>query len=784
MTDPAAHDRLVGRDQPLSRIHRALVRSAAGTRQIVVITGESGIGKTSLVRTATEHRDPVAWGTCIDDAGAPGYWPWSRVLDDLARRLGFDEARQLAGDDAPLLATIAPFFGEARATDASGRDRLLLMDAVTRWLDRVAATTPTVVVLDDLQWADDSSVALLDFVARSPRQVALCVVALYRDREMTASARDRLADLVVRAEHEELRGLDRDAVGALVATVAGTVSPSLVDQLHARAGGHPVFTRELALLGTAGPTTQPAPRAVRDALERRIRRLPPSSQRVLEVSALVGNDVYPDVVAGVLGIPIASVDGALAVASDDGVLTTVTAGRLRFAHDLYRETLAASVSAARRPEWHQAIGVSLEARTARGDGVEPAEVARHLAAAVAADGSERAGRWALAASARDCQSLAFAEAAGHLRRWRAAVADAGVAVDDDLLVDVLLAEANAQAAAGSVLDARGLLRSAREAAKRRGDADQLAHVALAVADLGAQFSARRDDVVRELEEALALATASPALEARLTAMLARELQHSVAGDRPRAQPLSERALGLGRATGDPATLLACLLARHDVLWAPGSGARRVEIANEIVQVAQQSGDDERRAEGLLLLASALLEEGSAAFQPALDACLELTDSLGQPRHRYTAETRRTALALLRGDLDEAAERIDRAAALGDRIREPDTANVRMSQRLDLVRARAVPEELARFADDAVGHWTGAPIHAHAVAAGFLARAGDVDGTARHVSWSSTWGRGGPTARTCGRGSSGSSPSPPSRSGTGHCARSSSPTCCPSEAHAA
>lgn len=112
--------------------------------------------------------------------------------------------------------------------------------------------------------------------------------------------------------------------------------------------------------------------------------------------------------------------------------------------------------------------------------------------------------------------------------------------------------------------------------------------------------------------------------------------------------------------------------------------------------------------------------------------MALTDSLGQPRHRYTAETRRTALALLRGDLDEAAVRIDRAAALGDRIREPDTANVRMSQRLDLVRARAVPEELARFADEAVGHWTGAPIHAHAVAAGFLARVGDADGAGRHV----------------------------------------------------
>lgn len=732
MRDPASQDRLVGRDQPLARLRETLARSAAGSRQAVVVTGESGIGKTSLVRAATEDRDPVAWGTCIDDDGAPGYWPWSGVLDHLARRLGTEQARRLAGDDAPLLSTIAPVFGEARATQASGRDRLLLLDAVSRWLEDVAAIMATVVVLDDLQWADDSSLALLDFVARSPRQVGLCVIGLYRDRELNPTARDRLADLVLRAEHVELRGLDRDSVGALVAAVAGEVAPAVVDRLHQRAGGHPVFTRELALLGVDGGGTHQTPSAVRDAIERRTRRLPDDTQRALEVGALAGNEIYPDVIASVLGTSVASVDAACALALDEGVLTIAAPGRLRFAHDLYRETLAGAVGAAQRPQLHCSIGAALEDRAVRGDDVGPAELARHFAAAVAADGSERAGRWALAASARERQSLAFKEAAGHLRRWRSAVVDAGVAVDHDLLLDVLLAEADALARAGSVLDARGLLRLARDLAGRTGASDRLAHVALAVADLGAQFSARRDDVVRELEQALASAVASPALEARLTATLARELQHSVAVDRPRARPLSERALELGRAAGDPATLLACLLARHDVLWTPGSGAERVEIANEIVQVAQRCGDDERQTEGLLLLTNALLEEGSPAFQPTLDACLELTDSLGQPRHRYTAETRRAALALLRGDLDEAEERIEEAAVLGKRIREPDTANVRMSQRLELVRARAVPDELTRFATEAVAHWTGAPVHAHAVAAGFSARAGDLGGARRHV----------------------------------------------------
>ena len=107
-----------------------------------------------------------------------------------------------------------------------------------------------------------------------------------------------------------------------------------------------------------------------------------------------------------------------------------------------------------------------------------------------------------------------------------------------------------------------------------------------MARLGARFSARRDDVIGELDQALsAVAGADPGLEALDSATLARELQHSVADDRPRARPLSERALALGRDTGDAETLLACLLARHDVLWTPGEGAARAEVAQEIVAVA-------------------------------------------------------------------------------------------------------------------------------------------------------------------------------------------------------
>jgi hypothetical protein len=143
-------------------------------------------------------------------------------------------------------------------------------------------------------------------------------------------------------------------------------------------------------------------------------------------------------------------------------------------------------------------------------------------------------------------------------------------------------------------------------------------------------------------------------------------------------------------------------------------------------LAERTGDAERHAEGLLLTANALLEDGSAAFRAVLTGYLSAAESFGQPRHDYLALTRRGALALIDGRLDDAARLIGEASALGDRIGEPDTGNVRMSQLLGLARARSDPDQLRATAAEAISWWVGVPSHAHAVAAGLLAQAGDLE----------------------------------------------------------
>ena len=435
--------KLVGRDRPIERLSRAIEQVAGGQSAVVLVAGEAGIGKTALLgaaaANATERGVQVAWGTCLAGAGAPGYWPWTQALDHLVRERGPDRVREAVGEDAALLASIVPTLSRERGGETSERDRVLAMDATTRLLTTLAADEPILIVLDDLQWADDSSLALLEFVARAPSTAGIGLIGAYRQDELSPSTRQRLGDLATFAEHLPIEGLDAGAVRGLITALTGDdVDATVAEEIHRRTGGHPFFVRELALLGHhSGATEDQVPVAVSDAIARRIGRLPAATIQVLEATSVVGTVLLPDVVAAALDRPVVEVDAAARAAIEAGVLARSGAGP-RFAHDLLRESVLARVQPAQAMELHRTIGDALEKRRERGGDVPPAELARHFTAAVPLDGPDRAVRWSLAAADDDCASLAFTEAAGHLRRLRAALTEASIDLDDTRLIDVLL----------------------------------------------------------------------------------------------------------------------------------------------------------------------------------------------------------------------------------------------------------------------------------------------------------------------------------------------------------
>ncbi|HEV8274934.1 MAG TPA: AAA family ATPase [Streptosporangiaceae bacterium] len=729
----------VGRARALSRLLAAVQDAADGDARVVLVTGEAGMGKTTLVNVAAARSGLlVGWGTCAEAGRTPAFWPWSMALRGLLSGVGATDADELTRTDTAELARLLPELGDgpAEGIDAGSGEglddtdaaRLRLFDAVARLLERLARRHPTLVVLDDLQWADKSSLQLLEFVTQPHRPVPLMIVGAYRHDELGTDTAQSLATTGVRGEVIQLHGLAPDEVYDLVAdAVGGSAAERWAGEVHRRTAGHPFLARQLAeLLADPARPAGGVPAAAHDLASRRVDRLSTGCRELVKIAAVAGNEVLPDILAEVGGADPATVAALVEEAVGAGVLVRDADGsRALFAHDLFREAIYFRLPVQQRIALHQQIADALEQRHACGTVVVPADLARHCAAAVPLDGAERAIRWARAAARAERARLAFTEAGGHLARARRAIEDSGDRQSGGPLVDLLIEEADARVRAGDPPGARKLLDEAARRAEALGDAERLGRVALGVLQLGARFAMPRDDIIALLETALrALHGTRTTLEAQLTASLARELTHSVPDHRSRARPLSQQALGLARELGDPATLGVCLLAGHDVLWTPGRAAERIDLAREIADLAVRTADPERHAEGVLLTATALLETGSAAFRAALTEYLYLTEGFGQPRHDYMALTRRSALALIDGQLDEARQLIDQASALGERICEPDTVNVRTGQLLVLARACGIPDQLRATAAEAIRCWLGVPAHAHAVAAGLLALAGE------------------------------------------------------------
>ena len=726
----------VGRAEPLGRLvaaHRAVADAATSTPApatgLVLVTGEAGIGKTALLRRFAAEADrtgaTVVWGRCWDGQQAPAWWPWTEALRALIQ---LRPELDVPAEVAPLLSGARTTGTPAVPVDPSGRVRLL--DAIATMLSRAAADRSVVVILDDLQWSDPSTLDLVSFLVRRPGAGGLLLVGAYRQAAARPEVVSGLAELVMSAELVPLQSLSEAEVSGLVASIAGTdAAARWGGTVHARSAGHPFFARELCRALAAGEDPTTVPPAVRDVIRYRLASVSDACQSLVGVAAVVGSGATPDLLAAATGRAEPDIVELVEEAGDAGIVVREATGVL-FAHDLYREGALDAVPPGDRAELHHRLTRVLEDRRTRGIPVLAGDLARHAVAAIPIIPADEALAWAYEAAASEEARYAFAEAARHLARVAAAVAETGAELPAGSLVRLEVTEADLLLKAGHVRQAQGVLDVAWSRASRLADADLMGTVALGLDRCGARFAMPREQLIGVLEAARAalVGQGGPAA-AQVTAALARQLQHSVPGDRPRAKPLAEEAVALARDLDDAATLASCLLAQHDSLWTPGTAIRRVEIAREITSLTR-SHDREGLAQGLLLTANAQLESASPAFRATLREYAEVTRGLRQPRHDYLLSTRQAALALLDGDIDLGERLSAEAVVLGDAVGDTDTGNVRMSQRLEVVRARGRPEELREMAALAIEWWVGAPAYAHAIAAGFLARAGDLD-EARH-----------------------------------------------------
>src|SRR5215468_2958660 len=663
----------VGRDDLLGRLRRAVGGAVAGRGLIVLLTGEAGIGKTTLLREAARYAEGTgarpAWGSGWPGGGAPGYWPWIQVL----RALGLDD--QLSREA-----------GATAAGDAPAAARVHLFDEVTSLLLAESRIQPVVVLLDDLHAADEPSLLLLDFLVRRLPAGAISVIGTYRG----PGPGPALAAVAARATVLPLTGLPPGVVAQLMADVLGErPADAVAAAVHRRTGGNPFFVQQVSWLLKHGQTGIPP--GVREALAERFAALSPACTAALGAAAVAGGRFRADLLARTLEHAPEPVAEALAEGARAGVLTEDAPGAYSFVHDLFREFAYQRLPAGERARLHLRTGRQLEADRARGADVPLAELAGHFVQADPASG--RAHEYSAAAAREAGDRLAYEEATHH---WERALAAAGDSPQARIEMLLELAQARwrmgaGQAAGETYLAAAGL-------ARRERDARGLARAALGLHTLGRRIWWPPDQLVAVLSEAMdAVADTgdgdATVLRLRLAASLARVLAwHGI--DLARARALAADAVTEARAIGDLPALAACLMAQHNAIWAPGTARERRAVAAEVAALARETGDRELLLEAHLLAATDLLELADPEFRAELDEFARLADATRQPRFRYAALARRAMLALLGGRFAEAERLIGQAAALGEECGEPGARDVSQDQDWDLRAGQGRIGELA------------------------------------------------------------------------------------------
>ncbi len=464
----------VGRGPELERLVSAWQTALVGGMHAVLIAGEPGVGKTRLAgewsQQAYLQEAIVLYGRCDEDLGAP-YQPFAEALRSLVPCLGTSRLRGMRGIEAllPLVPGLIDVLPDLAAPTRADPDteRYALFDAVVALLEVASTSAPVVLILDDLHWAAKPTLLLLRHLLRFGDRARVQIVGTYRSTDLDRShpLAAMLADLHRdgTANRLTLSGLDEDDVTAYV-TEVGYDDEELARALASVTGGNPFFLIEaLRHVDESGGRWDPStlPQGVREAVSRRLSRLPAETNKALAAAAVVGSRFAVELVERVVEDDLVD---AFDEACKAGIVIEEPGGRYRFNHAIVRQSLLAELPSVRRMRLHQRIAATLENEPGADDELL-AELAHHYFecawagnAAKAVEYCRRAADQAVARLAYEGAADLFGQALHALEEMDDELADR-----DDQAGELLVARCEALLAAGDVASAAGAVSQLQDA---------------------------------------------------------------------------------------------------------------------------------------------------------------------------------------------------------------------------------------------------------------------------------------------------------------------------------
>lgn len=756
---------VVARETEAALLTDAYKRAAAGEgRAVVLVSGDAGVGKTTLVaeaaRRAAKEGACVLLGRCHEDVSA-SYSPFAEALNHYVAHAPEHVLRAHVdvhgGDITSMVPALGRRLGAVPAPTRTDPDteRYLLYGAVAGLLTAASVLQPTILVLDDMQWSDSQSLRLLHHVVTTVESERLFVLGTFRDTELSPS--NPLLDFLGALQREpgvsriELKGFDDTGVLAFMEAAAGQpLEEAATDLAHAlclETEGNPFFLGEvLRSLMESGAIYQDdrgrwtaagemsemtLPNSVREVITARVGRLGAHAGRVLSMASVIGRDFEFDLLDTVTDLSQEELLDILDAASGAALVREVpeVPGRYSFSHALTQHTLYQGLPRVRRTRAHQQVAEAIESAVGHTPGARVGELAHHwLSASQPANATKaigyarQAGEAALAALAPDDAVRYFSQAL-HL---------AATVPEDDPLVgcDVRLALGEAQRQAG-LPGFRETFLDAAHRAQELGATDRL--VAAALGNSRGFFSSIGvidADKVAVLESALhALGNDDTRERALLLATLCSEL--ALGTTLERRQELADAARAMARRLGDPDTIIRTVNLVCDPLQVPSTLNERMVDAREALELSELLGDPD-----LLFWTGAysrLAAVQAGDFEMArrcLDTMRAVIRGLPQPTMRWVTLFNDAADALLSGDPDRAEQLATAALEIGTESGQPDAFGFYGAELIGVRRQQGRYGELVPLIEQIAAENPALPVFRATLAEGHM-EAGNFD-TARQM----------------------------------------------------
>lgn len=699
--EPTGRYPFVGRDPELDTLISLWRGAVDGRRAMVLVSGEPGIGKTrissELARRVHAQGLTVIYGRCDDELGVP-YQPFVEALAFVVDNFEPKDFVQVVGRHAAELTRLVPRLADhipGLAPPASAdpeTSQYRLFEAVAGTLVAASNLQPILFVIDDLHWAAKPTLLLLRHIASSTASARLMIVGTYRDSDLYRAQplAEILGDLrrLDGVERIALTGLDAPQVVEFMARIAGHEldegGVALAQMIFDETDGNPLFTGEVlrhlrevgAIFEVDGRWTTRAdvteigiPDGVREVIGRRLSRLAPTTNDVLQIAAVVGRNFDLAVLQRLVDADRDDLLMALDEAVEARVITELAVGRYMFAHALVRSALYDELRPTRRARLHERVAEAVSEVYA--DAIEPhlGELAYHYAHSIGTGDVNKAIEYSRRAGERALAQLAFDDAVSWFQQARDLIEEGGG--DRAQLAHMLMGLGVAQKYAGMPTFRETLLAAAAQAEKD-GDPGVLAAAALANTR---GFWSSYGDIDHELANVFrtAIAALTPAMRSERAKLLANLAVETVFdGSLETRRELVDEALVIARDIGDDATLAHVLVSRSVALWDMSTLHERLDHGRELTGLTAAIGDPHLEYFASWYRMAALMEAGRVREADAVHAlCSDLARNLGRGIPVWSDTFTHAGRALLAGDWDRAEALAAEQYEIGDRLGHGD-----------------------------------------------------------------------------------------------------------------